>query len=231
MGRMKTMEQITASNIHTRFMNFRDVTDAVGICSRSFRVSYNADELSAMLRQREIRGTVIENEKTQQIYGFSLYQLLKHELHLITLAVDADYRRHRFGSLVIHKLINKLSPQRRYMLSASVEDDNLGGQLFLRDCGLRCRGSSEFAFLDGQEKALLFTLDIRQPVSGYPWDGLHEGSGVFVMDTSGLMRSGEFVGFTSAEGSGLHLLLRDESEFLVPCSDVAWVKEYRSAER
>jgi [ribosomal protein S18]-alanine N-acetyltransferase len=69
------------------------------------------------------------------LVGFAIYELHKHRLHLLSMAVDPRYRRRGVGSATVQKLACKLEYDRRRRITLEVRETNLAAQLFFRSCG------------------------------------------------------------------------------------------------
>lgn len=90
------------------------------------------------LRQRANIGIVLEDG--DYILAFMVYELQPKSLNLLRLIVRESEQRKGYGSLLISRLTEKLSQQRRTSIEIKVGDDNLGAQLFFQKNGFLATG-------------------------------------------------------------------------------------------
>ena len=121
--------------IFTRWMLKRDIPTVLAIDRESFVFWWPEERFIQNLRQRNCIGIVAECDK--QIVGFMLYDLNKHDIQLLRMAVDPDFLRQGIGTKMINKLKGKLTPARRHTLRINVPDGMLGAQLFFKAVGMR----------------------------------------------------------------------------------------------
>ena len=86
----------------------------------------------------------IEDGENTRILGYILYEI-KKKLFIIYKVGVLDKRK-GIGTVLVQEIINKLSSNRRYLVSAYVGENNLEGQLFFKSLGFVCKGSREFGF-------------------------------------------------------------------------------------
>lgn len=135
--------------VHCRWMIRRDMPEVLEIEGESAWTLWSEEDFLRALRQRNCIGMVAE-DKDNRIVGFMVYELRKHHLTLLNLAVAADFRRRGVGRQMVQKLASKLSCQRRSRLRIVVNEGNLGAQLFLRACGFAATKVMPRAF-DGDD--------------------------------------------------------------------------------
>lgn len=90
------------------------------------------------LRDASIIGIVLEDG--DYILGCMIYQLQPDSLKLLRLFVRETELRKGHGSLLISRLTDKLSQQRRTRIEVTVEEDNLGALLFFQNNGFLATG-------------------------------------------------------------------------------------------
>lgn len=129
----KTAEERALPGYHIRWMIRRDMPEVLAIEKASFDVPWTEDEIIKMLRQRSVIAQVVECRG--EVVGFCIYELQKHRLEIINLAVKPDCRRLGVGRAVIDKLAQKLALKRRNRLCMLVRETNLPAQLFLKAVG------------------------------------------------------------------------------------------------
>lgn len=121
--------------VHIRWMIRRDLPTVLNIEDRCFEFPWKEDDFIRALRQRTVIGMVAE--RGDQVVGFMIYELHKHRLHLLSMAVDPDYSRQGIGTAMVEKLVSKLSYQRRNRLVLEVRESNLPAQLFFKAMGFK----------------------------------------------------------------------------------------------
>ena len=139
-------------HVHIRWVLRRDMPEILDIEAASFEFPWLEDDFIRCLRQRNNIGLVAEYD--DQVVGFIIYELSKSHILVLNLATTPEMRRKGIGSQMIHKLIGKLSAQRRTKILLEVRETNLGAQLFFRDSGFRAvsilrdyyEGTSEDAY-------------------------------------------------------------------------------------
>ena len=135
---MATLKQVTEQQgvkekveVYIRWMIRRDIPEVMDIENHSFQFAWTEDDFLCCLRQRKCIGMVAERH--ERIVGFMIYELLKHQLHVLSFAVAPWVRRKSVGSQMVDKLIHKLSIQCRSEIILEVRESNLPAQLFFRD--------------------------------------------------------------------------------------------------
>ena len=121
-------------DVQIRWMIRRDMPEVLEIEGRCFEFAWTEEDFLCCLRQRNCIGMVAERQ--ERIVGFMIYELLKHQLHVLNFAVAPSARRQAVGSQMIDKLVHKLSQQRRHEIILEVRESNLAAQLFFRSQGL-----------------------------------------------------------------------------------------------
>lgn len=127
--------QLTGYDVYIRWMIWRDVPAVLEIEQASFEFPWHEDELVRCLMHFNVIGMVAEVDG--QIGGYVIYALLSDRIDVLNVAVHPAHRRQRLGTLMMRKLINKLSLYKRTRLELVVRETNLPAQLFFRSCGLR----------------------------------------------------------------------------------------------
>lgn len=156
--------------VHIRWMIRRDMPSVLGIEQQCFEAPWREEEFIRCLRQRNCIGMVVEDQskppfvdelgdvptKAYPIVGFIIYELLKHKLHILNLAVHVAARRQQVGSRIMEKMRGKLSSQRRTRLVVEVRETNTKAQVFFAKTGFRCTQVLHDFYDDSDEDAYLF---------------------------------------------------------------------------
>ena len=124
-----------ALQVQIRWLIRRDMSEVLEIERSSFEYAWTEEEFLCCLRQRNCIGMVAEHE--HEIVGFMVYELHKSKLRILNFAVAGSARRHRVGTQMVGRLIDKLSQQRRREIVLEVRETNLDAQLFFRSQGFR----------------------------------------------------------------------------------------------
>jgi ribosomal-protein-alanine N-acetyltransferase len=139
--------------VHIRWMIRRDMDEALDIEQESFEFPWSEEDFVRCLRQRNCIGMVAEHD--DEIVGFMIYELHKTRLHVLNFAVARRHRRLGVGTQMVHKLISKLSHQRRSRIMLEVRETNLAAQLFFRKAGFRAVSVLKDFYEDTPEDAYL----------------------------------------------------------------------------
>jgi len=145
--------------IHIRWMIRRDMPDVLGTEETSFEFPWTEEDFLRCLRQRNCIGMVIE--QGEKVIGFMIYELHKQRLNILNFAVHPDFRRMGLGSLMVGKLIGKLSGHRRTRITLEIRETNLCAQVFFRSLGFKAVRVMRKYFEDTGEDA--FVLNYRLP--------------------------------------------------------------------
>jgi ribosomal-protein-alanine N-acetyltransferase len=121
-----------------RWMARRDLPQVLDIEQLAFRYPCSEDDFFLWLRARNVIMQVAETG--DQVIGFMVYELQSRALVLHNLAVLPALHWRGVGRALVAKLVGKLAPQRRRVLTAQVAEFNLDAQLFFRALGFECSG-------------------------------------------------------------------------------------------
>ncbi|TWU38936.1 ribosomal-protein-alanine N-acetyltransferase [Novipirellula aureliae] len=122
-------------SVHIRWMIRRDMPAVLAIENRSFEYAWTEEDFIRCLRQRNCIGMVAELD--DKVVGFMIYELHKNRLHILNFAVHPDARRRGVADSMVHKLLGKLSQERRNRIMLEVRETNLEAQLFFKKIGFR----------------------------------------------------------------------------------------------
>ena len=146
---------------HIRWMIRRDMPSVLAIENESFEFPWSEEEFIRSLRQRNCIGMVAELNEV--VVGFMIYELHKNRLHILNFAVHQDYRRSGVGRSMLHKLVGKLSYQRRSRILLEVRETNLPAQLFFKSAGFQAVSVLREFYEDSPEDA--YVMQFRHNVS------------------------------------------------------------------
>ena len=122
-----------------RWMIRRDLPEVMAIENASFDRPLPEAELVNTLRSRNSIGMVVEDG--DKVLGFMIYLLHKTSLEILNFAVHPDYRRQGIATLMIDKLISKLSKQRRERILIAVNEHFSDAHKFFSSVGFRAIGT------------------------------------------------------------------------------------------
>jgi len=97
-------------------------------------------DLLKHLKCRNKIGCVCTDAERKEIFGYVVYELHKSRLHIERLCVDPASRRRGVATSMINRLKDKLSNQRRRLLTTDVHESQLAVQLTLAHCGFVATG-------------------------------------------------------------------------------------------
>ena len=119
------------NRFNARWLIRRDMFETLEIDRLSFgEDAWQEEDFLRVLRERNVIPMVVESG--ERVVGFAVYELHKSKLVVLRFAIHPEFRRMRAGSVMMAKLIAKLSSHRRTRLLIDVPDDNLAAHLFLR---------------------------------------------------------------------------------------------------
>lgn len=98
---------------------------------------WSRDTFLQHLRQRNNIAMAAEDPKTRKILGYIIYSLKKNEYEIVRLAVAKEHRRAGLGAMLVTRLLNKLSQQRRRCVEVMVRETDHDQQYFYRALGFR----------------------------------------------------------------------------------------------
>lgn len=142
---------------YVRWMIRRDMPEVLNIENDSFEFPWSEETFLQHLRQRNVLGYVAEHR--DEVSGYMVYELHKHRIHLLSLAVGVKYRHSGVGSTMVRKLISKLKHQHRTRICLEVRESNLAGQLFFKGFGFVATGVARDFYEDTDEAA--YTMEYR----------------------------------------------------------------------
>lgn len=147
------------ADLDIRWLIRRDLMEVLDIENAPFAQCWTEEDFLCCLRQRNCIGMVVERQ--ERIVGFMIYELLKHQLHVLNFAVHPDCRRQGIGSQMVEKLKNKLIMQRRNEIFLEVRETNPLALFFFRNVGLRAIKVLRGYYEDTDEDAIRMAYRLR----------------------------------------------------------------------
>lgn len=118
------------------WMVLADLPDVLSIENACFPHPWTEKDFTGTLARKNCVGRVAR--WNGRVIGYAIFELLRHRIELLNLAVHAAVHRRGVGSLLLRDLIDRLRPdQDRRKLTVLVSERNLDAQKFLREMGLR----------------------------------------------------------------------------------------------
>ena len=133
-------------DITTRWLMNQDFSKVVQIDSESHPDPWSKDDIVEHLCQRSVIGMSVLAGET--VVGFMTYTIFRHSFHVNRMAVALGVRRRGVGTVMVGRLREKLSQQRRRSIVTIVRESNLAGQLFLQRQGFWATGTTDDEFDD-----------------------------------------------------------------------------------
>jgi [ribosomal protein S18]-alanine N-acetyltransferase len=146
---------------HVRWMIRRDLPRVLEIEKQSFEFPWMEDDFIRCLRRRSCIGMVAENEAGEAI-GHMVYELHKHRLHLLNIAVHQDYRGRGVGYAMVDKLQGKLYIGGRNRILTEVRETNVPALLWLKRNGFKAISILRDFYDDTDDDAYLMQYRIYQ---------------------------------------------------------------------
>ena len=140
------------ADTHIRWMIRRDFSAVLEIENLSFPDPWDEDQFLLSMRQRNCIGMVAERD--DEIVGFMVYELYKHRLQLLNIAVHPNYRHQGVGRAMVGRLVGKLSCERRNRIMLEVRETNMDALMFFKSLGFRAIAVLRDFYDDSDEDAI-----------------------------------------------------------------------------
>ena len=124
------------SGVFIRWGVRMDLPRILEIDAASRREPWTEEDFLASMRRRDT--ILVVAERAERVMACCVYRMLKHQYHVVGLAVDPACRRQGIGSAIMRKLQDKLPMHRRRRVTFDVPESSLETQLFLRALGFKC---------------------------------------------------------------------------------------------
>lgn len=125
----------TAIGDGIRWMLRRDMDEVLRIDQSHVWERWGEDQYLQVLRKSNVIGVVIE--ENGEVVAFMIYTLDRDSFTVLKIAVRQDMQRQCLGAMMISRLIDKLTQQKRASIVADVPEWMLDAQLFFRAMGFR----------------------------------------------------------------------------------------------
>jgi ribosomal-protein-alanine N-acetyltransferase len=146
--------------IHIRCMIRRDLPEVLAIEAAAFQFPWSREDFERCLRERNC--VCLVAERNERVAGYAIFELHKHRLHLLSLAVAPCAWRQGVGTALVAKLVGKLDSRRRTRILVEIRETNLAAQKWFRSRGFRAIGVLRDFYDEWQttEDAYLFEFDL-----------------------------------------------------------------------
>lgn len=124
-----------AGELHVtlRRLNIRDLPDIVAIEEDSFEFPFSKADFVEAFLDRSRFGMVAGHDA--RAVGFAVCKLDGNSLTIEQVAVAAEWRRQRVGTLLLQRSVCAAEMLGCEQIWASVREYNIAGQVFFRSCG------------------------------------------------------------------------------------------------
>ena len=116
-----------------------------------------------MFRQ-EVRGVfgshAIVALVDREVAGYQIAWFIEDEVHLVNIAVNADYQGRGVGALLLRELIERALERHMVIITLEVRASNASAQGFYRRFFFKAIGVRKGYYSDNREDALLMALDL-----------------------------------------------------------------------
>lgn len=116
-----------------RWLIRRDMPEVLAIENASFAAPWTHERLVKSLQQRDCIGMVAEYG--DRIVSYMVYKLNKKDLVITNFAVDPEYRKTGLGRMMMKKMVENISKQRRERIVILLPDECAGTRAFFMKCG------------------------------------------------------------------------------------------------
>lgn len=113
----------------------RHLPEVLVIEQASFEYAWTEDDFRGRLRCRNCIGMVVEVE--DKVNGYMVYELHEKRIHVLNFVVHPNARHCGIGTMMVTKLISKLSSHRRQKITLALRESNLIAQVFFRNRGFK----------------------------------------------------------------------------------------------
>lgn len=137
-----------------RWLIRRDMPEVLSIERLCFEFPWTDEDFMVCLRTRNCIGMVADNGT--EITGFMVYELHKSRIHILNFCVAPKWQRKGVGRVMVERLIDKLSQQRRHEIAAEVRERNLDAQLFFKRMGFKAASVVRDYYEDTDEDCYVF---------------------------------------------------------------------------
>jgi len=155
-------ESAENAGVNVRWMIRRDMPRVLEIENLCFEFPWTEETFIGHLRKRNAIAMVADCRRTQKSVGYVVYELHKHRLDVLNLAVEPARQRKGIGVAIVAKLKAKLHPARRMAIRMDLRESNLDGQLFLRRQGFRAVETLKELYWQTDEDAYRFEFRIAE---------------------------------------------------------------------
>ena len=149
-----------------RWITRQDMARVLEIERHSFSEPWSDHNFYVLLRKLSCVGTVIERDGV--IAGFCIYELHRTSIEILNVAVHPAARRTGVGAALIQRLMQKLLPESRDTISATVRETNMAAQLFFKSLGFRAVDVLREHYDDTNEDAYAMRYCVPAGRSGGP---------------------------------------------------------------
>ena len=121
-----------------RWMIRADLQNVVEIEARAGENKWSMEDFLRRLQRRDCIGKVCVGADDTKILGYIVYELHEDHLHISNFTVDNKYQRKSIGFHMMENMKSKLSEHRRTFIEMEIRENNLEGQLFLKQMNFAC---------------------------------------------------------------------------------------------
>jgi len=135
----------------------RDMAAVLEIESKSFKFAWDEKTFIQTLRERMVVAFVVALDEV--VVGYMITNLQKDYIELLNLAVSPSMRRQGVGKLMIDKMKEKLSFEKRQRLVVDIVESNLQAQLFFKANEFLAVDIIKNSYVDTKEDAYQMVYD------------------------------------------------------------------------
>lgn len=149
-----------------RWHNDMDMEQVVAIAQlNDVNAILTIEDFDALVSQRDIICYVAEEDN--MILGFMIYQLYKHHIELLILEVHPDYKRKNFGTILLDKLLDKVSNHKtRRFIFSQLRESNLIGLQFAKNFGFTAISINKDAYENPDDDGIFLKLEVLKEKGG-----------------------------------------------------------------
>lgn len=122
----------------------------------SFNCPWDEEELHSILKKSNHYGIVLE--KDHEVVGYIIYHAQIYSYDILNVAISKNYRRKKYGTILVRHLIKKLI-KKRHRITVRVKETNIDAQKFFSSLDFKVNNVFKLIYQDTDEDSYLFVYN------------------------------------------------------------------------
>lgn len=136
-----------------------DIPQIIKIENENFAYPWEEHDFKFALKESNVLGLVAT--KDNKIVGYIIYQMTDEKYHIINMAINVKYHRQRIGTMLLNKILRRLSFNKRTKVVTLVSESNLIAQLFLKKNSFSCIKTLKNYYDENDMDAYVMEFDLN----------------------------------------------------------------------